>query len=305
MRVHKYHGCGNDFVMIEDLDAALGPAESLPHALVAVLCDRHKGVGADGVVRIIGREGDPLTASAGAAFRLDYYNAEGAPAGMCGNGIRCLAAFEKRAGRFEGEQLVHSGSRVVAVSALSEGTFRVDMGEPSFERADVPMVGTGPALRVDVNLDGEVLTGTGVSMGNPHLVVFLSDIGREMGDELVQALGPRLERHPDFPERTNVEFVEIVSPTQVRMRVWERGIGETQACGSGACAVAVAAAALERTGPHVIVAQPGGELEIDWTEGGRVWLTGPAEAVFEGEIDTAWLDARGLHRFGELVREIA
>jgi diaminopimelate epimerase len=305
MRFHKYHGCGNDFVMIEDLDGRLGPPESLPHALVAALCDRRKGVGADGVVRIIGREGDPSTASAGATFRLDYYNAEGAPAGMCGNGIRCLAALEKRAGRFEGEQLVNSGSRVVAVSALSEGTFRVDMGEPSFDRAAVPMTGTGPALRADVSLDGEMLTGTGVSMGNPHLVLFLSDIDREMTDEVVHTLGSRLERHPDFPERTNVEFVDVVSPTELRMRVWERGIGETQACGSGACAVAVAAAALERTGPHVIVAQPGGELEIDWTEGGRVWLTGPAEEVFEGEVDAAWLEARGLQRFGELVREIA
>jgi diaminopimelate epimerase len=224
---------------------------------------------------------------------------------MCGNGIRCLAAFEKRAGRFDGEQLVHSGSRVVAVSALSEGTFRVDMGEPSFERADVPMVGTGPALRVDVNLDGEVLAGTGVSMGNPHLVVFLSDIGREMGDELVHTLGPRLERHPDFPERTNVEFVEIVSPTQVRMRVWERGIGETLACGSGVCAAVVAAAALERTGPHVLVEMPGGELEVDWTESGRVLLTGPAEEVFDGEIDAAWLANRGLSTYTELVAESA
>src|SRR5438552_311047 len=122
--------------MVEDLDGRLGEASSLPPALVSALCDRHKGVGADGVIRVMGSEGDPQTAAAGAAFRLDYYNAEGAPAGMCGNGIRCLAALEHKAGRFDGEQLVQTGSRVVAVSPLSRGVFRVDMGEPGLDRAD-------------------------------------------------------------------------------------------------------------------------------------------------------------------------
>jgi diaminopimelate epimerase len=305
MRLSKYHGAGNDFVMIEDLPGALGAASSFPPALVAALCDRHKGVGADGLIRIISGDGDPDTAAAGAEFRMDYYNAEGEPAGMCGNGIRCLAAFERKAGRFEGERRIHAGSRVVAVSALSDSQFRVDMGEPRFERERVPMSGTGPALRVDIALGGEIFTGTAVSMGNPHLVLFGSDIARTIDDELVLGLGPRFERHPDFPERTNVEFVEITSPTSIRMRVWERGVGETQACGSGACAAAVAAAALERTGPHVLVEMPGGELEIDWTSGGRVWLTGPAEEVFIGEVDATWLARRDLSEFGELVARTA
>jgi diaminopimelate epimerase len=305
MHIYKYHGAGNDFVMIEDLDGHLGPAETLPPALVAALCDRRKGVGADGVIRVIGPAGDPVTAGAGAAFRLDYYNAEGLPAGMCGNGIRCLAALEHKTGRFDGTQLVQTGSRVVAVTVLSEEMFRVDMGEPGLDRADVPMTGTGPALRVTVSLDGEELTGTGVSMGNPHLVLFLSDIGRALDDELIRTLGPRLEHHPDFPERTNVEFVEVLGPTHIRVRVWERGIGETQACGSGVCAAVVAAAGLERTGPHVLVEMPGGELEVDWTESGRVLLTGPAEEVFEGEIDAAWLANRGLGSYTELVTKSA
>jgi diaminopimelate epimerase len=305
MRIRKYHGAGNDFVMIEDLDGRLGPAEVLPPGLVAALCDRRKGVGADGVIRVMGPQGDPATAAASAAFRLDYYNAEGLPAGMCGNGIRCLAALEHRAGRFDGTQLVQTGSRVVAVTVLSERMFRVDMGEPGLDRSDVPMTGAGPALRVTVSVDGAELTGTGVSMGNPHLVLFASDVGRAVDDDLVYTLGPRLERHSDFPERTNVEFVEVLGPTHLRVRVWERGIGETQACGSGVCAAVVAAAALERTGPHVLVEMPGGSLEVDWTESGHVLLTGPAEEVFEGSIDAAWLAARGLGQFTDLVSEPA
>lgn len=301
MRFVKYHGSGNDFVMIEDLAGRLGPPESLPSALVAALCDRHTGVGADGVIRVVGAEADPDAAAAGARFRMDYYNATGAAAGMCGNGIRCVAALERRAGRFGSEHLIHAGARVVAVSALSDTQFRVDMGEPVLDRRAVPMTGSGPSLRVTVELDGDPITGTGVSMGNPHLVLFTSDLARALNDELVRTLGPRLERHPDFPERTNVEFVEIASPTAIRMRVWERGVGETQACGSGACAAAVASSALERTGRHVLVELPGGELEVDWTDGGRVWLTGGAEEVFEGEIDRAWLEARGLAELAAVV----
>lgn len=302
MHFRKYHGTGNDFLMIEDLDGSLGPPESLPPALVRAICDRHTGIGADGVVRVISPGGDPETATAGAAFRMDYYNADGDPAGMCGNGIRCLAALERRAGRFpDGEHLVHTGARVVSVVALSDTSFRVDMGTPKLERDQIPVTGRGSSLRVTVDLDGEALTGTGVNIGNPHFVLFTSDLGRPLDDALVGDLGSRLERHPDFPERTNVEFVEVVGPTRIRARVWERGVGETQASGSGGSAAAVASAALERTGPHLLVAFPGGELEIDWTEGGTVFVTGPAEEVFAGEIDRAWLEARGLDAFDALV----
>jgi diaminopimelate epimerase len=150
-----------------------------------------------------------------------------------------------------------------------------------------------------VSLDDRLVEGTIVSMGNPHFVLFVG----EATDEMVLGLGPRLERHPDFPQRTNVEFVVVEGATDIRMRVWERGIGETLSCGSGACAAVVAAASLERTGPHVRVHVPGGELEVEWEVPGDVWLTGPAEEVFTGEIDRAWLEARGLAQHVSLVAE--
>jgi diaminopimelate epimerase len=300
MRFRKYHGAGNDFVMLEDLDGRLGPPGTLPAELVRAMCDRHKGIGADGVIRIIAAEGDAPTASAGAEFRMDYYNADGDSAQMCGNGIRCLIELEQRAGRAgSGDRKVLTDAGVVTVRTVGTGRITANMGRPSFTKQEVPMAGRGPSLRSVVTLDGRPIEGAGVSMGNPHFVVFVD----ELSDELMNDLGPSLERHPDFPERTNVEFVVVQGPTDIRMRVWERGIGETQACGSGACAAAVAAAALERTGPHVRVHLPGGELEVEWDPPGDVWLTGPAEEVFSGTIDAAWLEARGLTRHAAVVAE--
>lgn len=165
------------------------------------------------------------------------------------------------------------------------------------------MKGTGPSLRAAIDVDGHEIVGTAVGIGNPHFVIFASDLGRPLDAELVRDLGPRIETHPDFPARVNVEFVEVVSPVNLRVRTWERGVGETLACGSGACAVAVASAALERTGEHVIVEELGGELELEIDAAGHVWLTGPAEEVYSGEIDRGWLEARGLNAHVALVAE--
>jgi diaminopimelate epimerase len=227
---------------------------------------------------------------------MDYYNADGGPAEMCGNGIRCLAVLAQKAGVIgSGEHTVLTGAGPVTVRLDGSRRVAVDMGVPALERPSVPMSGEGSSLRVGIELeDGAVLEGTGVGMGNPHLVLFLDDIGRTLDDALVHGLGPRLEHHAAFPNRTNVEFVDVVSRDEVRMRVWERGVGETQACGSGACAVAVAAAALGRTGRVVHVHLPGGVLHVDWRADDHVWMTGPAEEVFSGDIDSAWLSARGL-----------
>jgi diaminopimelate epimerase len=225
---------------------------------------------------------------AGSDFRMDYYNADGNVAEMCGNGIRCLVELERRAGNLgEGEYKIATPGRTVLVRPLGAGMAAANMGPPTISGAH------------SVSMDGEVVEGTVVSMGNPHFVVFV----RELSDATVLALGPRLERHPDFPQRTNAEFVVVEGATDIRMRVWERGIGETLSCGSGACAAAVAAASLERTGPHVRVHVPGGELEVEWEPGGDVWLTGPAEEVFAGEIDRTWLEARGLAQHAALVAE--
>jgi diaminopimelate epimerase len=279
MRFEKYHGAGNDFVMIEDLDARLGAAGELPADLVGALCDRHTGVGADGVIRVLPGE------SVG-AFRMDYYNADGGEAEMCGNGIRCLIDLERRAGRLDdGDHKIETKTRVVTVRTTGTHRYTVDMGEPAIRPQSV-------------TIDDQALDGMNVSMGNPHFVLFVPDAS----DELVLGLGPRLERHPDFPDRTNVEFAVIEGATKIRLRVWERGVGETLACGSGTCAAVVAAAALERTGPHVLVDVPGGELEVEWDAPGHVWLTGEAEAVFSGEIDAGWLERRGLDRHVALVR---
>lgn len=296
MRFRKYHGIGNDFVLLEDVAAAMGPAGSLPRDLVAALCDRHTGIGADGVIRIIGADADPETASADAALRMDYYNADGGPAEMCGNGIRCLAVLAHRIGCIEpGPHRVLTGAGVLTVVLDPDGrTVSVDMGEPRLDRADVPMAGDGPALRVGVETRDGTVEGTGVSMGNPHFVVFTADLGRAADDELVRGLGPAIECHPAFPKRTNVEFVDVLSEEEISMRVWERGVGETLACGTGACAAAVASAALGRTKRRVAVRLPGGTLDVLWGEDGRVWMTGGAEEVFEGVVDPAWIAARGL-----------
>jgi diaminopimelate epimerase len=282
MRFRKYHGAGNDFVMLTDLDARLGPKASLPADLVSALCDRHMGIGGDGVIRVIAESGR-------ASHYMDYYNADGSAAEMCGNGIRCLVLHEMDAGRLdEGEHVIDTKSRPVTVRTLGRNRVTADMGRATFGR-------------VEIAHDGETFRGMTVDMGNPHLVLFCDEIGRALDDETVLGLGRQLEHHPDFPNATNVEFVVVESATSVRMRVWERGIGETLACGSGACAVAVASAALERTGPHLRIELPGGELEAEWEPGGNIWLTGPAEFVFEGEIDQRWLEARGLTHHAELV----
>ncbi|MEX0875541.1 MAG: diaminopimelate epimerase [Actinomycetota bacterium] len=297
MRLRKYHGAGNDFVMLADLEARMGPPGSLAPDLVSALCDRHTGIGADGVIRILAEPGD-------AERRMDYYNADGSPAEMCGNGIRCLVLHEQRAGRLDdSDHIVMTVAGPVIVRGQGAGRFTVDMGTPVLRREDIPMTGSGSSLRVEVALDGDSLRGSAVSMGNPHLVLFTDEIGRALDDDLVLGLGPRLEVHPDFPARTNVEFVEVVNATTLRLRVWERGIGETLACGSGICAAMAAAASLQRTGPHIRVEVPGGSLEVEWEPGGHIWLTGPAEEVFEGEIDSHWLEARGLERHAGLVGE--
>jgi diaminopimelate epimerase len=194
-----------------------------------------------------------------------------------------------------------TGGGVVTARTVDAGRISVDMGQPSLRAADVPMAGSGLSLRTSVRVDGLDVPGTGVGIGNPHFVVFISDLGRDLDEALVRDLGPRIETHRDFPQRTNVEFVDVESATRLRVRTWERGVGETLACGSGACAAAVASAARERTGRHVVVSELGGELEVEWEDAGSVWLTGPAEEVFAGEIDRAWLQARGLGRYIELV----
>ena len=285
LKIWKYHGTGNDFVMLEDLE----DARPLDPALVASLCDRHLGVGGDGVIRVTrDREGND--------FFMDYRNADGSLAEMCGNGIRCLAAFAIDRGLTDATELTvgtRDGTKHVSLDVDSGrvGSVTVGMGPPAFARGDIPM--EGPAndtfLTEPFEVDGRTFKASAVSMGNPHLVLFVDD---DPDDIDVRTIGPRIENDARFPEKANVEFI-AVHDGGVKARVWERGSGETMACGTGACAALVAANEAGLVPARAGVRFPGGTLVVERTEV-EVLLTGPAECVFEATIAVAWLAERGL-----------
>jgi diaminopimelate epimerase len=279
MRFAKYEGAGNDFVMLLDLDDVqpIGAEEA------AALCDRRFGVGADGTIRVV-RHGE--------AFFMDYRNADGSQAEMCGNGVRCVAAFVRDVGVTGAEDLdivARSGSRSVA--AREDGRFTVHMGVPRFPKSTVPM--RGPAwetfLYQPLDLGGGLtVKASALSMGNPHLVLFVDE---DPGRYHVGHIGPVLERDERFPEGVNVEFARIRDGDRIDARVWERGSGETLACGSGACAVAVAANEAGLAARRAVVRFPGGHLEVERRDDGEILLTGGATRVFEGSIDLERLSA--------------
>ncbi len=286
MRIWKYHGTGNDFVMLEDL----ADERPLSAELAAALCDRRFGVGADGVIRVAPGH-DP-----GEAFFMDYRNADGSLAEMCGNGIRCLGRFVYERGRTTQTELrvgSRGGPKRVWLDVVggSVRSVTVGMGLPAFARGDIPM--TGPAqerfLGRAFEVDGRTFTASAVSMGNPHLVLLVDEDPSAID---VASLGPRIERDVRFPERTNVEFATLEGDA-MRARVWERGSGETMACGTGACAVVVAANEAGLVPSRADVRFPGGTVTVERTDE-DVLLTGPAEAVFEATLDPAWLRSRGL-----------
>jgi len=275
----KYQGTGNDFVMVVDLDddRHLGPE------VVARLCDRRTGIGADGLIRIVRSDRDD------AVFEMDYRNADGSVAEMCGNGARCVGKLvsdlrlsdERSFPIVVGDQV--RGLRLHA----ADGEVRrvtVEMGAPAFAKSAIPM--RGPAWETflgepfDIG-DGMTLKASAVSMGNPHLVLFIEDDPDRFH---VSHIGPVLERHELFPEHTNVEFAQVLD-AEIRARVWERGSGETMACGSGACAIAVVANEAGLVPRRTVVHFPGGPLEVERMDDGNVALSGAAERVFEGVVD--------------------
>jgi diaminopimelate epimerase len=276
MRFAKYQGIGNDFVMLAD---PRDEVELTPR-LVRALSDRHFGIGADGVIRV-------APGVDGADLSMDYVNSDGSIGEMCGNGIRCLALFAREEGMTDATHMqVATPAGLMTIDVGENGRVRVDMGAPIFDPAAIPIRWEGPeALHAKLEVEGEVVEATCLSMGNPHAVLFVDDPERAP----VATLGPRLETHEAFPNRANVEFVRVVSPTRVEMRVWERGVGETLACGTGACAAAVASRLIGGAEAEMVVALPGGELEIEW-EGSLdddrpVFMTGPAVRSFGGEVD--------------------
>jgi diaminopimelate epimerase len=246
------HGIGNDFVLI---DARAGSVTDDSAELARNVCDRKFGVGADGLIFL--EEGDL------APLRMRMLNPDGSESENCGNGLRCVAKLVGTSQRLD----IETGGRAVEAELLADGRIRVDMGY---------------ARVLDPNLHSGGHVGVSIDLGNPHFVVFVEDVASID----LESLGPKLEHAAEFPYRTNVHFVQVVDRGHAIQRTWERGAGVTLACGSGACAVGVAAFVSGRTGSSATLRLPGGELEIETNEAGQVWMTGPAEVVFYGKLPT-------------------
>lgn len=282
----KMNGLGNDFVFIEDLDEAF---DMSPEA-AQWICDRHFGVGADGVIMV-----RPAT-SPDADYYMHYLNADGSLAEMCGNGARCFAKYvvDHALVAADATSLVIEtlgGLKPVTFTRDEDGmllTATVDMGTPLFSPEDIPAIFEGTQV-YDCPFDTPIgtLGLTAVSMGNPHVVIWVDDVASAP----VETVGPFIETHERFPKGTNVEFAQHIDDTTIRMRVWERGVGETLACGTGACAVLVAGTLSCRVGRQATIELPGGDLEIRWHENEHVYMTGSAALSFTGTIELAEDDA--------------
>lgn len=270
----KWQGCGNDFVLVDDRSESIkDPAE-----LSRKMCDRHYGIGADGL--IIVRPSDK------ADTRMRIYNTDGSEAEMCGNGIRCFARWVYELGLVPGEEFtVETGAGILVPKIIKENGritgVRVDMGQPVLDAEKIPTKGFGTGHVVDKTIEvlGETYHVTCVSMGNPHCVVLWDDLSTLD----IEKLGPAFENHPAFPNRVNTEFVSVRDKNHVRMRVWERGAAVTMACGTGACATLTACVLNDRTERKAEIELDGGKLFIEWSEkDNHIYMTGPAEEVYKG-----------------------
>lgn len=264
-------GIGNDFVV---LDAVASPSPKVDLGeLASRMCDRRFGVGADGLI-VVER-------GSTAPFRMVMFNPDGSESEMCGNGIRCVGRLLKDLGYAKTDSIpVETGAGTLVVDVRPSGTVRVDMGPARLERGEIGIVGDPKDRYVDVPIElvGDNLRGTAVSMGNPHLVILVP----KASDVPLADWGPKLESHPDFPNRTNVHFAEVAARDRIIQRTWERGAGATLACGTGACAVVVTMSELGLAGRRAFVELPGGTLEIEYAQGGHVFMAGPADYVFSG-----------------------
>ena len=275
MRFVKMQGIGNDYVYV---DCIRQPMPSDIASLATKISDRNFGVGGDGLILIC--------PSDKADARMRMFNNDGSESEMCGNGVRCVAKFVYDHGIAKKTSLaIETGRGVLKLELETAGgkchQVRVDMGEPILIAENIPttLLGT-PPLEVPLVIDGVELKVTCVSMGNPHCITFVNEITNDM----VLGIGPKVEKHSAFPRRTNVEFVRVDNLGEITMRVWERGSGETLACGTGACAVAVAGVLTGRTNRSIIAHLRGGDLRLDWSKtDNHVFMTGPAVEVFQGE----------------------
>ena len=275
MRFTKMHGIGNDYAYVSTFDQP-GPAD--PSALATAISDRHFGVGSDGLILI--------TPSEKADARMRMFNADGSESEMCGNVVRCVAKYIFDRGIAPRPRVtVETGRGVLNLDIESTAgrarRVRVDMGRPILTAAEIPTALPGdPVVDAPLSAAGRELQVTCVSMGNPHALIYVDAV-----DEYpVEAVGAAIERHPAFPRRINAHFIQIFGPGEVKMRTWERGSGVTLACGTGACAVAVAGVLSGRTGRKLLAHLPGGDLDLEWpADDASIFMTGPAVEVFSGE----------------------
>jgi len=271
----KYQGLGNDFVVV---DGRSGPPIDPSPTQVRQLCDRRWGIGADGVILA-------LPPRQGGDLRMRIFNGDGSEPEMCGNGIRCLARFvaDQHQGICPDALTIETMAGPMRTSLQDQGQVTVDMGEPHLEPAAIPTtlgVDARPVVAERLLVMGQLLEVTAVSMGNPHAVIPVADV-----DQVdLEQLGPAVETHSAFPNRTNVHFLQVLSDEQLRLRTWERGAGLTMACGTGACAAVVAAHLLGLSQRKTRVILPGGTLTIDWQDNNRVFMTGPAQRTFVGHV---------------------
>lgn len=280
MKFTKMQGCGNDYVYVDGAKEII-PQEKKPD-IVRRLSDRHFGIGGDGVIFI--------NPSKEADFEMEMYNMDGTRSEMCGNGIRCVAKFVYDKGLTDKTtvSIISGGSIKYLDLNIENGkvsTIKVNMGAPILKAADIPVVADDENAHViaeNIEIDGKKYKMTCVSMGNPHAVVFMEDIE----NFAIEKIGPLFENHVRFPKRTNTEFVKVIDRKHVEMRVWERGTGETLACGTGTCATVVACILNGLTDDEVMVKLLGGTLKIKWDrDENLVYMTGPAVTVFEGEVE--------------------
>jgi len=276
MRFVKMQGAGNDYIYVDCTEEMIENPQEVARRVSA----GHFGVGSDGLILVCPSEI--------ADFKMRMFNPDGSESQMCGNGIRCLAKFVYDRGMTKKEVLrIETPAGVMKLDLSVENgrvkKVRVNMGRPKLERRQIPMKGpAGRVINEPLTVGDEVFHITALSMGNPHVVIFVDDVEKAP----VLTAGPSIERHPAFPERTNVHFVQVITRREARQRTWERGTGETLACGTGASASLVAGCLNEKLDAEAVIAVSGGRLELAWSDDDNVYMTGPAVTVFEGE----WFD---------------
>jgi diaminopimelate epimerase len=271
----KYQGLGNDFILVDNRDSTT-PKVTPEQAIK--LCDRHFGIGGDGVIFALpGQDGTDYT--------MRIFNSDGSEPEMCGNGIRCMARFiaDLEGANAKESYTIHTLAGLIVPKLTADGQVTVDMGQPRLAASEIPTTlagADGQSIDQPLTIAGQTWQVTNVSMGNPHCITFVDDVAAID----LEKIGPQFEHHPAFPQRTNTEFIEVVRPDYLKMRVWERGAGITLACGTGACAALVAAVLNGKSDRKATIALPGGPLLIEWAANDKIFMTGPAERAFTGSV---------------------